>query len=240
MEKNAFFKFEDEHSDFPLYNNNPPIRLFKWAVLVLAIIITASLILIPLPIGRVKGLLYFMIPFLAFGYATNWNFGLICKKIRRKDIALVLILFLLELIFSSIAAFILKDLGFVVHSNPVIGELTSVLTWIIIPFQLFGEELIKIIPFLILAAVFYHFTKNRKVAVIGATVLSLALFGILHLPAYGNLVSVLVLQGAGSVFTMFAYLKTKNIFVSYLIHLLLDTTIFLTVLLPVFLSSISF
>ena len=47
-------------------------------------------------------------------------------------------------------------------------------------------------------------------------------FGSMHVGAYGTLAQVLLVQWLGSIFDLYAYLKTKNVFVSYIAHLLFD------------------
>lgn len=233
MQKDDFFKFESETPDFPFYNENPRISTGKWAVMILSVILTLVLIMVSdflSELGTFRRLLYFIIPVLGFGFAINWKYGLICKKIKKSDIKLIVILLISQLAVTLFLSNVLTYLGIVAQDNPVTSELMLISTWLIFPLQLFGEELIKIIPFIFFLTVFYHFTKNRKMSIVIATVLTLILFALLHLPAYQNLISVLVLQGFCSIFTMYGYLKTKNIFVSYAIHFLLDTFIFMLVL----------
>lgn len=241
MQKDDYFKFESETLDFPLYNDKPHISIGKWAVMILSVVLTMFLIFIPelfSELGIFKRLLYFIIPFLGFGFAVNWQYGLICKKIKKSDLKLIVILLITEIIFTVLLSNVLAHLGIVAQANPITTELMSISTWLIFPFQLFGEELIKIIPFIVFLAVFYKFTKNRKISIVIATALTLIIFGLLHMPAYENLVSVLLLQGLCSIFTMYAYLKTKNIFTSYAVHLLLDTTVFLIMLLAAYLPEL--
>jgi len=38
--------------------------------------------------------------------------------------------------------------------------------------------------------------------------------------------SVLLMQGLGSIFEFYGYIKTKNVFISYITHLLTDVFIF--------------
>ncbi|MBZ3935516.1 CPBP family glutamic-type intramembrane protease [Methanimicrococcus blatticola] len=201
--------------------------------MILSVILTLVLIMVSdflSELGTFRRLVYFIIPVLGFGFAINWKYGLICKKIKKSDIKLIVILLISQLAVTLFLSTVLTYLGIVAQDNPVTSELMLISTWLIFPLQLFGEELIKIIPFIFFLTVFYHFTKNRKMSIVIATVLTLILFALLHLPAYQNLISVLVLQGFCSIFTMYGYLKTKNIFVSYAIHFLLDTFIFMLVL----------
>ena len=48
-------------------------------------------------------------------------------------------------------------------------------------------------------------------------------FGIIHSGAYsGKIVQILLIQGLGSIFALYPYLKTKNMINSYILHLLVD------------------
>lgn len=224
-----FFKFERKDIDFPFYNNNPKLSIQRWIILLISVLIPLILIFLPHNgLERAEGLLYFLIPFLIFGIVSSWKYDLICKKLQRNDLKLIISLIILEFIFSIAIALIIKYI-FNIHAqtNPAIGELSSLLFWIVFPFQIFGEELLKIIPFLLLLTIFYKISNNRKISIVISTALVLIMFGLIHLPAYKNIFSVLLLQGLGSIFTMFGYLKTKNIFVSYLIHIIYDTITFI-------------
>jgi hypothetical protein len=44
----------------------------------------------------------------------------------------------------------------------------------------------------------------------------------MHAGEYGSFLRVIVVQGIGSIFDVLLYLKTKNVFASYLSHLLFD------------------
>jgi len=55
-------------------------------------------------------------------------------------------------------------------------------------------------------------------------------FALLHLSDLHSIVSVIVLQGFGTIFEFYGYLKTKNIFISYLTHLLTDLSLFIIML----------
>jgi membrane protease YdiL (CAAX protease family) len=87
--------------------------------------------------------------------------------------------------------------------------------------QLMGEELFKIILLIIAMSIIYHFTKNRKLSIIISSIITMTIFGIAHYQ-YGPLIQILLIQGLGSIFDLYAYLKTKNVLVSYLAHLLYD------------------
>ena len=88
--------------------------------------------------------------------------------------------------------------------------------------QLFGEELFKTNMLLGCFLLLFRKTGNRKSAVVVATFVTLIVFGLAHYAAYGSLVQILLIQGLGSIICLFAYLKTKNMLVTYVAHLIID------------------
>ena len=88
--------------------------------------------------------------------------------------------------------------------------------------QLIGEELFKVILLIFVMSLVYYFSKNRKLSIISSVIMTMMVFGSIHEGAYGTLLQVLLIQGVGSIFDLYAYMKTKNVFVSYIAHLLFD------------------
>ena len=72
----------------------------------------------------------------------------------------------------------------------------------------------------------YKLTGNRKTSIVCASIVALVIFGAYHFqPDTGSwmrIVSDILIRGLGSIFEFYAYLKTKNIWVSYFIHLFYD------------------
>ena len=92
-------------------------------------------------------------------------------------------------------------------------------------------ELVKFIPLMFLMRFVYKYTSNRKLAIVVSTAIVLIFFGLLHYdPEVTPILSVLLIQGLGSIFELYGYIKTKNIFVPYLCHLLTDGLIFFMML----------
>lgn len=97
-------------------------------------------------------------------------------------------------------------------------------------FQLMGEELLGVLPMLWML---WWFTKKgmpRIHAVWVSWVLSSLLFGVWHLPTYDfHLLQSLVVIGVGRMVDTAAYIKTKNLWMSYAVHLLFDWFVFVMV-----------
>ena len=89
--------------------------------------------------------------------------------------------------------------------------------------SLLEEELFKVTLLIILMAVIYYFTKDKKISVWVGVFLNLIIFGLCHLSAYnGNIIQCILVIGLGSFFDLFVYLKTKNIVNSWIVHVMYD------------------
>lgn len=98
-------------------------------------------------------------------------------------------------------------------------------------FSMMGEELLKFIPLMFFMRVVYKFSSNLKLSVVISTIIVLFGFAMLHYaPPTNTIISVLVLQGVGSLFEVYGYIKTKNLFVPYISHLLTDAFSFILIL----------
>lgn len=98
-------------------------------------------------------------------------------------------------------------------------------------FSLMGEEFLKFIPFMFFLRVIYKYSKNRKVSVIISVAIIMVMFACLHAYNPIMLIFALFIQGFGSIFEFYGYIKTKNILISYITHLLTDWFVFILMLL---------
>jgi hypothetical protein len=151
-----------------------------------------------------------LIPLLIF---SGGDISLIFRKTTKKEIMLAIMLFVGYMIYAVVVGEVI-DYIFQTPTNPsdyfdVNWEMTIALV-----FSMLGEEFLKLIPFLFFMRVIFKYTNNRKLAIIISTVIILVFFGLLHYePGITPLVSVLVIQGLGTIFEMYGYIKTKNLFV---------------------------
>ena len=89
--------------------------------------------------------------------------------------------------------------------------------------QLLGEEFFKILLLLTIMHVVYKTTNNRGLSITLGVIGTLFIFGIIHSSAYsGRILQILLIQGLGSIFDLYGYMKTKNVVVSYIIHVIID------------------
>lgn len=229
---NELLKFEREGFDFPFYKDN--LSKDRWIALILGFLINAIMVIFSPQIKAISpvlfAVLFAVIPTIAFAYASKGDFSLILKKPVKKDIWLIIKMIILSYVFAILAGFTIKTLGF--SFSPHIGfQIEGIGLYITLAIQIWGEELLKFLLFIVLFALLIKSTNTRKKSMVISVAVTLVCFALLHFNAYsGRIAQILVMQGLGSIFTVFAYLKTKNIFVSYMIHFIID---FISVISPV-------
>lgn len=209
--------------DFPFYNGKPHMTWYGWLAL---------LILVPVSYfaygciggyneiaGSAVFLLLLLIPVL---YFLNWDYSLIFQKPTRNELVLAVLMFLAYYLFSTVMTYVFEGYGL-----PSIGENTeNVFSLVSLLFLMMGEELYKFILLMFFLRAIYKYTSNRRLSIVISSIVTLIFFGLAHyVPADNNLISALIIQGMGSIFHLYVYLKTKNLLVSYLSHLLTDASI---------------
>ena len=224
------FKFEDEGYDFPFYNKNPYIPKWGWVVLFVAFIVGTILAVITqkLPL-IILGCIVFIVPVL---YFLKWDYKAIFRMPSRKDLVLIVALFVGYIVYGMVMEMILKQFG-IVSPGPMDSNSITVMTLITSIFSLMGEEFLKFIPFIFLLRVLYKFSNNRKLSVIISVAIIMVMFACFHAYNPTMLIFALFVQGFGSIFEFYGYIKTKNLLVPYLTHLLTDEIIFIIVLLGI-------
>ena len=218
--------------DFPFYND-PKIKVFDIVILALAPILFTIYTFLPISIPWGLGPFVFTFTHLAaFLYVARGKISLLIRKPSFKEIVRVLVTLFLQYLFAIfIALFIKLVFGITSNANPILEIEMGVKFWLLVIVQLFGEELYKILLFLVALIIMNKLTKNRKLSIVVATIFSLISFGLLHMTTYGNIVQVILLQGVASIFCLYNYLKTKNILTSYLQHFLFDAIPFILAML---------
>ena len=215
--------------DIPFYNNIPKLAKLDWAILTGSVLLLIGfLTIIPLP-SEYLSISFFLLGLLPALYICKGKYNIFFKKISLKDIKLIILLLIGMYIYSIVMGAILVRLTGSIAGHSEMNTVPSLIFVISMIIQIFGEEFFKIFLLLILMYLVYRFTNNYKSSIIIGLIGSMIIFGLCHYMAYnGRILQILLLQGFGSIFEYFAYIKTKNIWVSYLLHLLRD-------ILPVFL-----
>ena len=216
------FKFEDKDYDFPFYDKNPYVPKWGWIVLFFVFLVGSVLTMSEKLSAAILCCIVFIVPVL---YFLNWDYKAIFRKPSHRDIILAVALFIGYIIYAMIMSTILEQVGIVGGGLVEEGSVT-IMTIFKAIFSLMGEEFIKFIPFIFFLRVIYKYTSNRKLAVIISVALVMVMFASLHAFNPVMFLFALCIQGFGSIFEFYGYIKTKNILVSYITHLCTDVFIF--------------
>ena len=217
------FEFLEDGIDFPFYNNIPKLSTWEWAILVVGVILFWAIISVPSFFPEYRPFLYFLVTVVPALYVCKGNYSIFFKKVRARDIKTIILCLIGYVIYSAIIILVLYLVGAPATDDAALKAGASKAIYFIgLVLQLFGEEFFKISLLLIVMYLVYNFTDNRNLAIRIGIFITLLLFGLAHLSAYGNLLQVVLLQGFGSIFDLYAYMKTKNVFVSYIFHLAVD------------------
>ncbi|MBQ6100442.1 MAG: hypothetical protein IJL02_11355 [Methanobrevibacter sp.] len=224
-----FLEF-DSTRYFPYYNHNPRISKTGWIVLLLSVPISYIVYMVSTLITNseiISGLLFCLIMLVPLLYYSNWDYSLFIYKPTKNEIILAVVMFIGYMIYSLSVGTVLDTFGLSGVETTAEAMGITIESTIGLVFSMMGEELLKFIPLMFLMRFIYKFSDNRKLAIIVSAIIVMIGFGLLHYaPPYSTLASVILLQGFGTIFEMYGYLKTKNILVPYISHLLTDAVVF--------------
>lgn len=239
-----FGKFieRQDGKDFPFYNGKPlELPTWQWLVIWLSVAIGfAALVLIPQHNNveaLVPRILFVAVPLATLAYFAKDKWKALYRKPTFADYRTMVGFFVLNLAVSAVVAVIVKSL-FGASANAAADGLAGAGALEIIAFyvgtgiQLMGEEVFTMLPFLAIMYFLYKKGKvSRKSAIVWAWILTAIWFGAAHLPTYGwNVAQALLIIGTARIVLTLAYIRTKNLWVSYGAHLLNDWVIFTFVL----------
>ena len=212
-----------EKRDFPFYNEIPKMSKIGWLVL---------LVSVPVALfsfryvcfytnefaGSIVFLLIMLIPLL---YFSDWDYSLFFRRPTNDELILAVVMFLAFFIYSSIMTYLLDASGLASTGS---GD-ADIVPIISLVFSMMAEELMKFIPLMFLLRVLFKYTSNRRMSIAVSSAVTLVFFALIHLEPGVSLLSVLLIQGLGSIFHLYVYLKSKNLFASYLSHLMTDAIV---------------
>lgn len=221
---NDFFRLENKDYDLPFLNNDPRFTTKNVIILLIGFLISCSApFLIPFTGTMViKAIIITGASLTAVLIVFKDNMSNIFRMITLRDILLVIIGVVLMIVLSIISSYIVHALGLHMFGDKAVSG-DRILFLIRLAIQLIGEELIKFIPLVIISAYLYK-SVGRKTAIIIGVIVAQLMFSIFHIPAYGinALPTLLISIGFASVVLPLMYVKTKNIVVCYLIHIIFD------------------
>ncbi|TXH92188.1 MAG: CPBP family intramembrane metalloprotease [Pseudomonas sp.] len=243
--EDRFARLEDRSTDFPFYNGVPvSISGRQWLFVMAAVV--AGFLLLASPIDWPDGAFWKFLPailmpglpLIALAYVAPGHWKAIFGKVGGREVKLMFGFALLNIVVSM-------SVGVIVHAfaevtpNGSTAQLGDLETAGRIAFfaktipQLFGEEVITLLPFLALLQWFSKsFGMGRKGALLGAWLTTSIVFGLIHLPTYDwNWIQCIVIIGSARMMLTLPWILTKNIWVSTGAHIVNDWLLFAMMLL---------
>ncbi|WP_327149822.1 CPBP family intramembrane glutamic endopeptidase [Nocardia sp. NBC_01329] len=224
--------------DFPYYNGRPvPISGGRWWAVMAACVAGFVFLVLPIPWGTagriVPAVVFFALPLAALAYVVPGNWKAIFGRVRGREIRIMLGIGVLN-VLVTFAIGLLVHAFFDVDPNPAVeglrdtGAVERIVFFLCTVPQLFGEELVTVLPLLaLLYAGTHRFGWSRRTALVVAWVVTAVIFALLHLPTYDwNIVQCLLIIGPARLILSTAYLWTKNIWVSTGAHIVNDWILF--------------
>ncbi len=236
-------RLEDPDRDFPFYNGAPTaISGLQWLFVVAMVVVSFAVFVLPIPWpagafgALIHAVLLPVIPLLALAYVAPSHWRAIFGRVGGRELKLMVGFALLNIVVSLSVGFMVQAFA-TVTPNAAASQLLSMDTSDRILFfaktipQLFGEEVITMLPFLALLYVLSAYTGRRS-AVIGAWVISSVVFGLIHLPTYDwNWIQCILVIGTARMMLTLPWILTKNIWVSTGAHIINDWLLFSAALL---------
>ncbi len=221
--------------DFPFYDGRPvPISGAQWLVVLAAVAVGFAALVLPVAFFSTAGgqfipaVLFFAIPLAALAWVAPNGWKALFRRIGLRDVMWMVLIALLNIAVTCAIGYLLLDQGY--SANPAIAALadqsTAARTLFLLKAvpQLFGEELLTILPLLALMWFFHSRVRlSRSASIVLAWLLSGVIFALVHLPTYNwELLHCLAIIGSARLVLSLAYLKTRNIWVSTGAHVLND------------------
>ncbi len=223
--------------DFPFYDGQPlALGAGRWCVLLLAAALGFAALYLPMPVAwgawgaMVPAILFPLIPLLALRAVAGHRWQVLFQRVGLRDLGLAVGVALLNIAVTVAVAMLVTRLFGEGVSNPVFKALDGMGAGERVAFaartipQLVGEEIITALPFLaMLTWLSGPLGLRRRKAIVGAWLVSALIFGALHLPTYGwNVAQCLLVIGSARLVLSLAYLRTKNLSVSAIAHIVND------------------
>jgi membrane protease YdiL (CAAX protease family) len=244
-------KLEPAGPEFPYHQGNPPTLSARGWLLVMTGVVTGYIALtMPLPFtdtvlsGWLRVAAFVVLPLAGLAFAAPGHWKRLFRRVGGREVKLMFAFAFANIVVSMLIGTVIKTFGTTV-SNAGIADAAQLEDARLVNFfakvapQLLGEELLTLLPFLgILAFCKDRVGLSRNASVLMAWLVSAVAFGLVHLPTYDwNLMQCLVVIGSVRLMLTWAYVWTKNIWVSTGAHILNDWalmafTVILTPLVP--------
>ena len=227
----------------PFYDNTPvAITGVGWLLIISAVVVGFALLVAPVPgfavfpANYVPVLLFTGLPLAALAFVTRGRLSALFHGYGLKAFGASLGFAVLTMLAPICVVLLLKPfLAFDANpSSHLLAETDAAGLSVFLSrtfIQLLGEELVTILP--LLAVMWFCVQKlklPKTLSLVIAIAVSTACFSALHLSTYNwNFVQCLVVIGSARLVLTASYLVTRNLWVSFVAHLINDWSIFVFV-----------
>ena len=226
--------------DFPFHDGHPVgLTPGGWGLVLLGcllgfVALLTTGLLLPGQTGRWASVFLFLgLPLAGLRLAAGPQWTDLFPPLTWRDVWIGLAFVPVTFGVSVAVALIVSCMG-VTTSNPAVSLIADLNGWELAIFaastlpQLLGEELVTILPFLALLALFTRWPRTKqRTAVVAAWLLSALLFGALHLSTYGwNLAQAFGIIAVARLCLSAPFLITKSIWSSTITHVTHDWVTF--------------
>lgn len=226
VSNNQRLKFLKDGIDFPFYNDVPKLSSFDWILMLCSIALVVALVTVKSLSGGYLPIALFIVTVVPALYLCKGNLKIFFKKPKLRDFLTIVLCLIGYYVWTVIVAYILIFvLQIPISANIILENFKNptLITFLMPLIQLLGEEFFKIFTLLIVMHIVFKHTGKRNLAIGLGIIVSITAFGLLHANAYNNkILQIMLIQGLGSIFALYPYLKTKNVVNSYILHLLVD------------------
>lgn len=234
-----FLEKKDEIRNFPLTNTSISDLRFVSLIFVSCAYFVFNILYVPSHLSLIFSIIYSFLPiviyFFIYYFFTKESPIKMYKKWSFYDLKIGIVFLVLQLIYVSAISRLVPNMS----ANETVNIYSKVphtlKNFSLISFTTIGnlmlEEIFSIIIFIALFKLLsYKFSRENAIGI--ALVLSSIVFGLMHFQAYNwHLAQMILLIGGERLFLTGAYIRTKNIWTSFLMHYIFDMTIFLLVFL---------
>lgn len=169
-----------------------------------------------------------------FRYGAKESITKLYKRLKWRDLGFGLVMTILSLIYSSVMGLLLKGTTTTNSSVTALQQVGKshlvsyfITNEVISLLDLMIEELLAISFFLVLSALItQHMHASRNAGIWWGLIGSIVFFGMIHFVAYDwHILQMIVLIGMSRIFDTGMYIRTKNVWISYIFHFLWDSVL---------------
>lgn len=212
--KSNYFKFEKGMYDIPFYNHNPTLTRKSWLILLISLIISAIVYGNLVNSSQVfSSIIASLIIFGTIMYISKNNYNLLFHQLSNDEITISLLLgigcFIYYLLINNLLY--LGNMSFSLLNFNIFTIINNLF------FSLY-EQLFIVVGIIILMVFSYNYCYNRKVSIIFSSIIMALIYGMICMNSSTPLLNVILIYVLGSFFNIFAYIKTKNYLVCFLVR----------------------